>query len=243
VSVLRCVTVSLVVALVAMVASLFPAEASAQRGRGARRGRLVVLSAQQGAEVFIDEQSVGTLPIEPQSLAPGDHTLRVTRPGYTDFTDVVRITAGGEATVEVELIAVAAVLHVESTPPGAQIFVDGRFVGTTPGDVELADGTRSVRVRLSGYHEVLRQVTATPGERTELVLPLEVLPPDEDPNAVRADPDDWYEKPWTWVGIGGGAVAVAVGIALIVVFTAEQPSQLSEYCGQPGGCVRLPTSF
>jgi hypothetical protein len=243
VSVFRCLVVSLLVALVAVFAALVPAEASAQRGRGARRGRLVVLSPQQGAEVFIDEASVGTLPIEPQSLAPGDHTLRVTRPGFTDFTDVVRITAGGEATVEVELIAVAAVLHVESTPPGAQVFVDGRFVGTTPGDFELGDGPRSVRVRLAGHHEVIRQVTGTPGERTSLALPLEALAPDEDPNAVRADPDVWYEQPWTWVGIGGGAVAVAVGIALIVVFTAEQPSQLSEYCAQQGGCVRLPTSF
>ena len=70
-SVFRCLVVSLLVALVAVFAALVPAEASAQRGRGARRGRLVVLSPQQGAEVFIDEASVGTLPIEPQSLAPG----------------------------------------------------------------------------------------------------------------------------------------------------------------------------
>ena len=227
----------------ALAAATVPAEASAQRGRGARRGRLVVLSQQQGAEVFIDEQSVGTLPIEPQALTPGDHTLRVTRPGYTDFNDVVRITAGAEATVEAELIAISAVLHVESTPPGAQVFVDGRFVGTTPGDFDLADGPRSIRTRLAGYHEVIRQITGAPGERAELALTLEPLPPDEDPTRVRAEPDDWYEKPWTWVGIGGGAIAVAVGIALVIVFTSEQPSQLAEYCGQAGGCVRLPTSF
>ena len=219
-----------------------PRVAEAQR-RAARTGQLVILSQQQGAQVFVDEQNVGTLPIEPQSLAPGDHTVRVTQPGFTDFTDVVTITVGEQSSVEVELIAISAVLHIETTPPGAQVFIDGRFVGAAPGDFDLGDGTRSVRVRLAGYHEVIRELTGAPGERSQLVLPLEQLPADEDPTRVRAEPTHWYEKPWTWIAIGGGAIALAVGIALIVVLTGSQPAQLEEYCAQSGGCVLLPTSF
>jgi hypothetical protein len=219
-----------------------PEGAAAQRGR-ARTGQLVVLSQQQGATVFVDEASVGTLPIEPQNLAAGDHTVRITLPGYTDFTDVVTIVVGAQVTVEAELIAISAVLHLETTPPGAQVFVDGRFAGPTPGDFDLGDGPHSIRVHLAGYHEVIREVTGAPGERTELALPLEQLPADEDPTRIRAEPTNWYEKPWPWIAIGGGALVLAVGIALIVVLTAAEPGQLEQYCAQSGGCVLLPTSF
>jgi hypothetical protein len=247
VNVLRYAAYVFVLAAATLALLLTPSESSAQRGRqrtpSARQGRLVILSQQQGAQVFVDEVNVGTLPIEPQFLAPGDHTLRVTQPGFTDFTDVVTITAGAEVSAEVELIAISAVLHVETTPSGAQVFIDARFVGTTPGDFDLGDGPHSIRVRLAGYHEIIREATGVPGERTPLVLPLEQLPADEDPTRVRAPPTHWYEKPWTWIAIGGGALAVAVGIALIIVLTADQPSQLEEYCPQSSDCLLLPTSF
>lgn len=230
-------------ALAAATIGVFCAPEDALAQRRARTGRLVILSQQQGAQVFVDEQNVGTLPIEPQSLPAGDHTIRVTQPGFTDFTDVVTITVGAQTSVEVELIAISAVLHVETTPPGAQVFIDGRFVGAAPGDFDLGDGPHSIRVRLAGYREIIREATGAPGERVQLVLPLEQLSADEDPNSVRAEPDDWYEKPWTWIAIGGGALALAIGIALIVVLTADQPSQLEQYCPQPGSCVLLPTSF
>ena len=231
---------SLMVASLALLCG--PPTALGQRARG-RTGRVVILSQQQGAQVFIDEENVGTLPIEPRALPPGDHTVRVTQPGFTDFTDVVTVTAGADATVEVELIAVSAVLHVETTPAGAQLFVDARFVGSTPGDFDLGDGPHSLRVHLAGYEEIIRQATGIPGERIQLVLPLVQLSADEDPTRVRAEPTNWYEKPWTWIAIGGGALALAVGIALVVVLTATKPGQLDEYCAQSGGCVLLPTSF
>jgi hypothetical protein len=239
------VACTLVTALVAL-GSAGSVEAQRRRGRegtspAATTGRLILFSPQQGARVYVDEQFVGELPVEPQVLAPGDHTLRVTRPGYTDFTQVVSIRAGEDTTVDVELLAVTAVLHLETNPSGAQVFVDDRFAGRTPGDFELDEGERSVRIRLSGYHDILRRIVARPGEREELSFTLERLPPDRDPALARTAA--WYESPWTWVAVGGGALAIATIVTIVVVATSSGPSQLDEFCAQPGGCILVPTGL
>jgi hypothetical protein len=232
--------------LSALVALLPGARAEAQRRRGgasaaATTGRLIIFSPQQGAQVFVDEALVGELPVEPQELAPGDHTLRVTRPGYTDFTQVVTIRAGQDVTVEVELFAVTAVLRLDTDPAGAQVFVDDRFAGRTPGDFELDEGERTVRIRLSGYQDVLRRIVARPGDRQELSLTLERLPPDQDPTLARSSA--WYESPWTWVAVGGGALAIAAVVTIVVLASGSGPSQLDQFCAQPGGCLLVPTGF
>ena len=38
-------------------------------------------------------------------------------------------------------------LQIESTPPGADIEVDGSFVGNTPSDVQVAEGDHTVSSR------------------------------------------------------------------------------------------------
>ena len=46
--------------------------------------------------------------------------------------------------------AVSAKLNVESDPPGADIEVDGSFVGNTPSDVQVTEGDHTVTVKKSG---------------------------------------------------------------------------------------------
>lgn len=237
----------------AAIFALAPASADAQRrggGRGAGRGgaaaaagggpgRLILLCQQEGAQVFVDEQLVGTVPLEPQMLGPGEHTVRVAQPGYTEFTDVVTIRARQDSQVEVELIAVSGVVRVTSVPDGAQVFVDGQFQGQAPADLELPEGQHSIRVRQQGYAEAIRNVRVAAGHQAELEVRLEQLAAGDDPSHVYADPKSWYERPWTWLAIGGGAVAVAVTITVIVL-SSGGPSAYDQFCGSPTQC---PTVF
>src|SRR4051812_15676080 len=48
-------------------------------------------------------------------------------------------------------------VHMESVPPGADIEVDGSFVGSTPSDLEVGDGEHMISVRKTGFKEWSRK--------------------------------------------------------------------------------------
>ncbi|MCC7542529.1 MAG: PEGA domain-containing protein [Deltaproteobacteria bacterium] len=243
--------VALGLVAVSMAASTVVPDAHAQRRRRPRpaaatepadgTGRLSIDSTTEGAEIFVDDESRGTTPMRrPLTLEPGEHTVRAVRPGYTEFSDVVRVRAGQTTRVEIELIPVTAPLRVESNVAGAQVFVDGRFVGTTPLDTELLEGRRVVRVRRGGYYTQTRRVRAVAGEPITLDLRLVELPPDENPYLRRPPrPPSWYERPLVWVGVGAGALALAGGVALAVALASEEPSQGTEFCAGSPRCVTV----
>ena len=43
------------------------------------------------------------------------------------------------------------IIHLSTTPSGASIFVDGKFVGQTPAKLRLSPGPHTIRLSLSGY--------------------------------------------------------------------------------------------
>jgi hypothetical protein len=225
----------------------FGATAQAQRHRRtpdappppvASTGTLTVTVVQEGAEVYVDEQLVGTSPVAAQTLSPGSHTVRVRMPGFSEYSDVITVERGGVVDMPVELFALSEALSITSSPPGAHVFVDGNFQGETPVDVDLQDGTHSVRLTLHGYEELVQEVTAQSGRREELALTLTALSEDQLRGA------QWYEEPVTWIAVGGGVVAAVVIIVVVVVVTqGSGGSQIDAFCGQAGGCVRVDTPF
>ena len=196
-----------------------------------RTGRLVLEGDQPGAEVYVDTELMGEMPLDPVDLPVGEHTLRVARPGFTELTEVFRIRPRRDTTITVELLPISMALTVTTEPAGAQVFVDGDFAGETPAELDLLDGEHSLRITLPGYHEVVRTVTATAGRAETIELELEELP-DEVIRAMVGPPPEpeWYEEPLTWVLIGGGAVALALGVFLIVTLTSTDPSQVDQFC-------------
>jgi hypothetical protein len=170
---------------------------------------------------------VGFTPLEPQRLEPGSHTVRVRRPGFTEFDDVVQIRPGDTTTLSVDMMALAMVVTVRSTPEEARVFVDGTFRGNTPIEIELIEGEHAIRVTSPRYHEAIRSITAIPGQTDLISVELEPLP--EDMLNPRAP--EWYEEPLTWILIGGGAVVVGVTIALIAFFASDQGTQFDNLCG------------
>ncbi len=69
------------------------------------------------------------------------------------------------AVVEVASKTVSAPkINVVSTPDGADIEIDGSFVGNTPSTVELAPGEHVVVVKKTGYKDWQRKLKVTGGE-------------------------------------------------------------------------------
>jgi hypothetical protein len=59
-------------------------------------------------------------------------------------------------------------LSITSVPDGADIEVDGSFVGNTPSDVQVADGEHTVTVKKSGFKDWERKLKVTGGSSVHL---------------------------------------------------------------------------
>jgi hypothetical protein len=221
--------VPLVCCAVVLVAT---ASAEAQR---ARNGTLVISGDHPGAEVLIDGESVGVMPMEPVTLSPGEHSLRVTMPGFSEFNQVVRIAPRRPTEVLVELFPVSMSLLVVTEPEGARVFVDGNFAGEGPAQIELTEGQHSIRVTMLGYHERIETIDAALGSSQTLEIALEILPEDERRALLEPPVTEWYEEPLVWILAGGGALVVAGGIVLIVALATDTPAQWEEFDGDVVG--------
>jgi len=66
-----------------------------------------------------------------------------------------------------------AKLQIESTPPGADIEVDGNFVGNTPSDVQVSEGDHTVVVKKSGFKDWKRKLKSSAGSSVHIAAELE----------------------------------------------------------------------
>ena len=64
-------------------------------------------------------------------------------------------------------------LQMESDPSGADIEVDGNFVGNTPSDVQVADGEHMVSVKKAGFKDWERKLKVSSGSSVHLNAELE----------------------------------------------------------------------
>lgn len=71
--------------------------------------------------------------------------------------------------------AAQAGLSIDSTPPGADIEVDGSFVGNTPSTVNVAPGSHEITVKKKGFTDWTRKLNAT-GGTVHLSADLDPLP-------------------------------------------------------------------
>jgi hypothetical protein len=156
-----------------------------------------VRSTPAGARVFIDGKEAGVTPQTVRELPRGTHVVRVMRDGYTTEERRVAITALRPAqslTVELSRQRAAVdrsgslplpstpgtvgrfigALVVDSRPSGAQVFLDGKQIGTTPLRVETVDaGSHALRIDLDGYRRWTSAVRVVAGERNRVTASLE----------------------------------------------------------------------
>ena len=161
-------------------------------------GRVLVRSTPAGARVFVDGREYGPTPAAVRDLAIGTHQVRITRDGYTAEERRVVITAARPAqsitvpldrarTASAAVVAASPApstpasvgrfvgrLVVESRPPGAKVYIDGKLVGNTPlalGDVRA--GEHVVRIEQDGYRRWSSSVRVVAAEQNKITASLE----------------------------------------------------------------------
>ncbi len=115
---------------------------------------MAIDSNPQGAQVQIDGRTDPTwvTPFTLSGLAAGQHSITVSKAGYSTDTRTVDVTSGSKAFVTTHLNQLMATLAVSSSPAGANVYIDGKDSGKrTPAQVSVEKGQHVVLVRMSGY--------------------------------------------------------------------------------------------
>lgn len=208
-----------------LVAVFISPSVFAERRRRQRFGFIEVSSFTQGAEVFIDGENVGSIPLpEKVRIAAGEHSVKVSKRGHTQHLEVVAVKARQTVTVEADLMALSGVLRVEANVPDARVFVDDDYVGDAPIEQEVEPGARHLRVTHSGYYDFEQDIEVIAGEETAVTAELE-----EEPAPIATPVERrWYEQWWVWTIVGAVVVTAAIAIPVGI-------SQQSDYCADVAG--------
>jgi hypothetical protein len=70
-----------------------------------------------------------------------------------------------------------ASVQLSSDPTGAEITIDGNYVGSTPSQINLKPGTHSIKMTLNGYLVWVRSIDTEGGESRNIVADLEKTSP------------------------------------------------------------------
>ena len=121
----------------------------------------------------------------------GVNTMKVAASGYSglnfalstgDLLQVIATTFGTETANSLieparsDLAATVAVI-LDSSPGGADVEIDGTFVGSTPSELPLTPGKHIVRMTKRGYSAYERTVEVKYGAKITLHADLEPKPP------------------------------------------------------------------
>lgn len=138
-------------------------------GRGARTGIAQLESNPTGAYVYVDGKYIGRTPARVE-LDEGQHFATFYWQNEL-ITETFFITAGQTVVVRGNFVR-KTVLDIRTNPSGAQIFLDGAYIGVTPIQVEVQPGQHTVLATKAGYQPAQQSFTVSPGETRTITLNL-----------------------------------------------------------------------
>ena len=196
------------------------------------------------AEVYVDGKLVGKSPLTaPIQVDMGQRTIRAVKEGYEERTQTIN-AEGGKA------VSVALALPLLPPPegrlrvvaePGAEIWVNGNFVGQGEWEGRLAPGTAQVRVTASGKKPYDSQVEVREGQLVTNRVSLEAEAPST-PLAAAAPQEQEGSSAWLWI-LGGGVLLVGAGVGAYFLLRPDEEKEESPMSGTiPPGVVQLPLS-
>ena len=107
-----------------------------------KEGELEVRSEPSGAKVYVDGKEAGETPAVLSNIRVGGHVVRIGKEGYEPYEEQVKVGEGERKKISVSLKKIVGALFVNTDPPGATIFIDGKPVGVSPYEgKDLSSGT------------------------------------------------------------------------------------------------------
>ncbi len=161
--------------------------ASSARPRPAARvATMSVESNPPGAEIYLDGAKTGKTTPARLAVAPGKHTLMLSKEGFQDATTTTDLRSGEPFTYAATLKEKKGVggffrrvlgsvpegkgvIEVRTSPKGASILVNGKEqTRKSNTDLELDPGTYTVLLRLEGHKPAQKRVQVEVGKKVKL---------------------------------------------------------------------------
>ncbi|MGH9747673.1 MAG: PEGA domain-containing protein [Candidatus Acidiferrales bacterium] len=130
--------------------------------------------------------AAATPPSPPAHLAPGmtrdeivaalgapQREMSFEGKSWLTYSNMVIVLEGGKLKSIDQSAQPPARVAVHSDPSGAEIYLDGQLIGSTPSSVELPAGNHELSVRLSGYQDWTRTMRVLSGSEINLEAKLE----------------------------------------------------------------------
>jgi tRNA A-37 threonylcarbamoyl transferase component Bud32 len=159
-----------------VVENRLPAPPPRDAGVAESKGTLEVDSIPSGALVTVADRMLGPAPRSARVSSGVKVHVKLALQGYQSYEDDLSVDTDKTVVLRPRLVAAPAVLHVETTPPGATVMLGSEPLGTTPLDRTVAVA-RNAELALSkpGYESVRLKVDFAAGEKTSVTRELKEL--------------------------------------------------------------------
>ncbi len=142
---------------------------------------LSITSQPDNAIIFINGQRQLTATPTTLSLASGKYNIVVRKPGFEPYLSQIEVKQGETAQVSVSLSqsqpaagAGIGFVNVTSTPPGAEIHVDGKATGQrAPAKIEMTAGQHTIALWSGGKMIIRRQVVVVTNQVSQFAGPTQ----------------------------------------------------------------------
>lgn len=154
-------------------------------------GLVQFISDPPGAEFLINDRSMGITPdsgvLIAYTVPRGLYTVNARRAGDQTITDQLYVDNNAATTYRVSMVpSPLGEMQVNSTPPGADIYLDNHAIGLTPLCLtDVMRGEHIILIRKDGYQDWIANISVIGGSvgSAEAVLvsapPSDCLPPTE----------------------------------------------------------------
>jgi len=148
-------------------------------------GSVSISSSPSGASVYVDTVYRGVTPIVVGNLYVGTHGATLVKAGYKDWQQYFNVAAGTTTYVNAQLASdpqpMYATVSLTSNPPGAAVYVDGVYKGTTRSGSPLVStqaipGTHTLLLTKAGYQDYSTTGTVVAGKNYDLDITLNPVP-------------------------------------------------------------------
>ncbi len=146
---------------------------SRRKELAAHTGIIQIAVSEPGAEIFVDDKSIGTAPLPPRHVAAGAHKIRVAKAGFAPFEQMVSATDGQTSTVTATLareLSKGRIVVREKDNKSMRVVIDGLDVGPTPYEGDVDPGAHEVLVRSSAGASTPQRVEIERGKSVTVEL-------------------------------------------------------------------------
>lgn len=128
-------------------------------------GSISVNSNPQGARVYLDNEYKGDTPLNIRNVTTGRHTVRIALADYQEWIGDVTVLSSRVERISVDLKPQEehGSISINSNPQGADIYLDGDYVGLTPINLQnIPAGNYRVNILSSDYEEWVEEIHVSP---------------------------------------------------------------------------------